>query len=62
KNEIFLKNFKFPAVRPDVTGSGTQKPDPGISRRRWPGTLQGTHCGSEGQGKCCRDSLSNAAW
>ncbi|CAI9565559.1 unnamed protein product, partial [Staurois parvus] len=23
-------------------------------RRRWPGTLQGMHRGSEGQGKSCR--------
>ncbi|CAI9557570.1 unnamed protein product, partial [Staurois parvus] len=42
----FLIIFKFPAgsvppVRPDVTGSGTQKTDAGIGRRRWPGTLQG---------------------
>ncbi|CAI9554376.1 unnamed protein product [Staurois parvus] len=60
----FLKNLKFPAsapVRPDVTGTGTQKLA-GIGRRRWPGTLQGTHRGSERQGKCCRDPQSNAAW
>ncbi|CAI9601015.1 unnamed protein product [Staurois parvus] len=25
-------------------------------------TLQGTHRGSEGQGKLCRDSLCSAAW
>ncbi|CAI9603513.1 unnamed protein product, partial [Staurois parvus] len=62
KNDIFFKNFKFATVRPDVTGTGTRQPDAGIGRRRWPGTLQGTHRGSEGQGKCCRDSLSNAAW
>ncbi|CAI9604768.1 unnamed protein product [Staurois parvus] len=31
-----------------------------MGRRRWPGMLQGTHRGSEGQGKCCRDPLSNA--
>ncbi|CAI9570841.1 unnamed protein product [Staurois parvus] len=49
-------------VHPDVTGTGTRKPDAGIGRRRWPGMLQGTHRGSEGQGKCCRDPLSNAAW
>ncbi|CAI9586575.1 unnamed protein product, partial [Staurois parvus] len=30
-------------LSPDVTGTGTQEPDAGISRRRWPGTLQGTH-------------------
>ncbi|CAI9547812.1 unnamed protein product [Staurois parvus] len=62
----FFKNFKFPNfsifVRPDVTGTGTQKLDAGIGRRRWPGTLQGTHRGSEGQGKCCRDPQSSAAW
>ncbi|CAI9615905.1 unnamed protein product [Staurois parvus] len=60
----FFKNFKFAA------GSGArtsrrhrdQNTEAGIGRRRWPGTLQGTHCGSEGQGKCCRDSLRNAAW
>ncbi|CAI9539942.1 unnamed protein product, partial [Staurois parvus] len=47
KMTFFLKfsNFSPPAapVRPDVTGTGTQEPDAGISRRRWPGTLQGTH-------------------
>ncbi|CAI9578524.1 unnamed protein product [Staurois parvus] len=65
-NNILLKIsnlLPFPApVRPDVTGTGTRKPDAGISCRRWPGTLQGTHRGSEGQGKRCRDSLCNAAW
>ncbi|CAI9580830.1 unnamed protein product [Staurois parvus] len=49
-------------VRPDVTGTRTRKPDAGIGRRRCPGTLQGTHRGSEGQGKHCRESLCNAAW
>ncbi|CAI9608371.1 unnamed protein product, partial [Staurois parvus] len=45
KKMAFLKIFKFPpaSVRPDVTGTGTQKQDAGIGRRRWPGTLQGTH-------------------
>ncbi|CAI9554246.1 unnamed protein product [Staurois parvus] len=65
KKMTFFKIFKFPAtppVRPDVTGTGTQKPDAGIGRRRWPGTLQGTHRGSEGQGKLCRESLCSAAW
>ncbi|CAI9549382.1 unnamed protein product [Staurois parvus] len=35
--------------------------DAGIGWRRWPGTLQGTNFRSAGQGKCCRESLSNAA-
>ncbi|CAI9579191.1 unnamed protein product, partial [Staurois parvus] len=47
KKMKFFLNFQIsrrrPPVRPDVTGTGTQKPDAGISRRRWPGTLQGTH-------------------
>ncbi|CAI9624504.1 unnamed protein product, partial [Staurois parvus] len=47
--------FKFPAVpshiRPDVAGDRTQKTDAGIGRRTLPGTLQGGHCGSTGQGK-----------
>ncbi|CAI9566811.1 unnamed protein product [Staurois parvus] len=51
----YLKFLNFPPpagpVRPDVTGTGTQKPDAGIGRRRWPGTLQGTHRGSTEQGK-----------
>ncbi|CAI9551031.1 unnamed protein product [Staurois parvus] len=55
--------FKSSGARTsDVTGTGTRKPDAGIGRRRWPETLQGTHRGSEGQGKLCRESLSNAAW
>ncbi|CAI9603970.1 unnamed protein product, partial [Staurois parvus] len=66
KNDIFLKFSNFlpiPApVRPDVTGTETQKPDAGIGRRRWPGTLQGTHRGSKGQGKLFRESLCSAAW
>ncbi|CAI9557712.1 unnamed protein product [Staurois parvus] len=45
-------------IRPDVTGTETRKLDAGIGQRRWPGT----HRGSEGQGKHCRDSLSNATW
>ncbi|CAI9555508.1 unnamed protein product [Staurois parvus] len=66
KKMTFFKFSNLPPVpapvRPDVTGTGIQKPDAGIGRRRWPGTLQGTHRRSEGQGKCCRESLSNAAW
>ncbi|CAI9566743.1 unnamed protein product, partial [Staurois parvus] len=46
KNQKFKKISNFPPVlapvRPDVTGTGTRKPDAGIGRRRWPGTLQGT--------------------
>ncbi|CAI9588384.1 unnamed protein product, partial [Staurois parvus] len=46
KNVIFLKFSNLPPVpapvRPDVTGTRTRKPDAGIGRRRWPGTLQGT--------------------
>ncbi|CAI9585129.1 unnamed protein product [Staurois parvus] len=49
-------------VRPRRHKTVTRKPDAGIGRRRWPGTLQGTHRGSAGQGKCCRESLCNAAW
>ncbi|CAI9601043.1 unnamed protein product [Staurois parvus] len=45
-----------------LAGTGTRKPDAGIGRRRWSGSWQGTHRGSEGQGKSCRESLSNAAW
>ncbi|CAI9579627.1 unnamed protein product [Staurois parvus] len=60
-----FKIFEFPAVLspvcPDVAGNGTRKTDAGIGRRRWPGTLQGGHRGSAGQGKCWRESLSNAA-
>ncbi|CAI9609784.1 unnamed protein product, partial [Staurois parvus] len=48
-------------VRPDVTGTRTRKPDPGIGRRRWPGTLQGTHRGSKGQGKGCRSQKAVGA-
>ncbi|CAI9600263.1 unnamed protein product [Staurois parvus] len=51
-----------PPYVPSLAGTGTQKPDVGIGRRRWPGMLQGTHHGSEGQGKRCRESLSNATW
>ncbi|CAI9591281.1 unnamed protein product [Staurois parvus] len=36
-----IKIFHLPPVpapvRPNVTGTGTQKPDAGIGRRRWPG-------------------------
>ncbi|CAI9545278.1 unnamed protein product, partial [Staurois parvus] len=46
--------FKFPAIlspaRPDA-GDGTQKTDSGIRRITLPGTLQGGHRGSAGQGK-----------
>ncbi|CAI9544938.1 unnamed protein product [Staurois parvus] len=42
---FFFKFSNLPPVlapvRPDVTGTGTRKPDAGIRRRRWPGTLQG---------------------
>ncbi|CAI9599152.1 unnamed protein product [Staurois parvus] len=59
--------FKFaagsgPRTSRTLAGIGTRKPDAGISWRRWPGMLQGTHRRSEGQGKRCRESLSNAAW
>ncbi|CAI9596367.1 unnamed protein product [Staurois parvus] len=51
--------FKFPAssvpIRPNVAGNGTRKTDAGISQRKWPGTLQGGHRRSEGQGKCRKD-------
>ncbi|CAI9574134.1 unnamed protein product [Staurois parvus] len=62
-----FKIFKFvagsgPRMSRRSQGPGTRKPDAGIGRRRWPGTLQGTHRGSEGQGKCCRKALSNTAW
>ncbi|CAI9611243.1 unnamed protein product, partial [Staurois parvus] len=42
-------------VRPDVAGNGTQMTDAGIGRITLPGTLQGGHRGSAGQGKCRRD-------
>ncbi|CAI9535388.1 unnamed protein product [Staurois parvus] len=55
--------FSFPTgsvpVRPDARRE--RKMDAGIGQRRWPGTLQGRHRGSEGQRKCWRESLSNAA-
>ncbi|CAI9599642.1 unnamed protein product, partial [Staurois parvus] len=38
-------------VRPDVARDGTQMTDAGIRRRTLPGTLQGGHSGSAGQGK-----------
>ncbi|CAI9584695.1 unnamed protein product, partial [Staurois parvus] len=63
KKQTFFKfsNFPPPAslLRPDVTGTRTQKPDAGGDG--W-GRCRGTHRGSEGQGKLCRDSLCNAAW
>ncbi|CAI9563299.1 unnamed protein product [Staurois parvus] len=62
----FFKISNLPPVLapvcPNITGTGTRKPDADIGQRRWPGTLQGMHRRSEGQGKCCRDSLCNAAW
>ncbi|CAI9574029.1 unnamed protein product [Staurois parvus] len=57
-----MSNLPPAPVRPDVTGTGTRKPDARIGLRRWPGMLQGAHCGSKGLGKRCRDSLSNTAW
>ncbi|CAI9590205.1 unnamed protein product [Staurois parvus] len=64
KNFYICRRFRPPYVPYVLTlaGTGTRKPDVGIGQRRWPGTLQGTYRGSEGQGKCCRESLSNAAW
>ncbi|CAI9609940.1 unnamed protein product, partial [Staurois parvus] len=38
-------------VRPDITGNGTQKTDAGIGQGTLPGTLQGGHRGTAGQGK-----------
>ncbi|CAI9577147.1 unnamed protein product, partial [Staurois parvus] len=56
---VTFKIFTFPAssapVRPDVAGNGTPKTDAGIGQRTLPGTLQGKHCGSAGQGKCRRN-------
>ncbi|CAI9605937.1 unnamed protein product [Staurois parvus] len=49
-------------VRPDVAGNGTRKTDVGIGQRRWPGTLQGGHRGSAGQGKCWRDPRAALQW
>ncbi|CAI9612979.1 unnamed protein product, partial [Staurois parvus] len=48
KKMTFFKIFKFPRRRRRPPYSRrhrdrTQKPDAGIGRRRWPGTLQGTH-------------------
>ncbi|CAI9603254.1 unnamed protein product, partial [Staurois parvus] len=49
-NGSFLKFSNFQPVPtpyvpyvPKLTGTGTRKPDAGIGRRRWPGTLQRTH-------------------
>ncbi|CAI9582997.1 unnamed protein product [Staurois parvus] len=52
---VTFSPFEFPAVpspiHPDVAGNGAQMTDVGIGRRTLPGTLQGGHCGSAGQGK-----------
>ncbi|CAI9557868.1 unnamed protein product [Staurois parvus] len=40
---------------PRTSRNGTWKTDVSIGRRTWPGTLQGGHHGSAGQGKCWRD-------
>ncbi|CAI9587608.1 unnamed protein product [Staurois parvus] len=54
--------FEFLASSvPTLAGNGTRKTDASIDRRRWPGTLQGGHRGSAGQGKCWRESQSNVA-
>ncbi|CAI9605867.1 unnamed protein product [Staurois parvus] len=60
----FFKMFKFAAGSGAryVPSYGDRNTEAGIGRRRWPGTLQGTHCRSEGQSKRCRNSLSNTAW
>ncbi|CAI9538513.1 unnamed protein product [Staurois parvus] len=58
----FFKIFKFPAAARTSRRHRDRNTEAGIGRRRWPGTLQGTHRGSEGQGKLCRDSLCSAAW
>ncbi|CAI9531715.1 unnamed protein product [Staurois parvus] len=48
--------FEFPASSiPHTSRNGTWNTDAGIGWRRWPGTLQGGHRGSAGQGKCWRD-------
>ncbi|CAI9592228.1 unnamed protein product [Staurois parvus] len=58
--------FKFVAVpapvRPDARRD--QNTEAGCRHRpeEMAGTLQGTHCGSKGQGKRCRESLSYTAW
>ncbi|CAI9623226.1 unnamed protein product [Staurois parvus] len=39
---VTFKMFEFPAgCGPCTFWNGTRKTDAGISRRRWPGTLQG---------------------
>ncbi|CAI9609233.1 unnamed protein product, partial [Staurois parvus] len=55
-----FKIFKSPAGCGPFTSQHRRErnPEAGIGRRRWPGTLQGTHRRSAGQGKCYRDSLS----
>ncbi|CAI9555979.1 unnamed protein product, partial [Staurois parvus] len=46
-SKIFLicRQFRPPYVPygPMLAGTRTWKPDAGISQRRWPGMLQGTH-------------------
>ncbi|CAI9543170.1 unnamed protein product [Staurois parvus] len=50
-----LKFLNYPPVpspiRPNARRERNRKTDGGIGRRRWPGTLQGAHRGSAGQGK-----------
>ncbi|CAI9531455.1 unnamed protein product [Staurois parvus] len=67
KKMSFFKIFKFPAAGGRARTSRRHRDrntEAGCwhRRRRWPGTLQGTHRGSAGQGKCGRDSLCSAAW
>ncbi|CAI9578074.1 unnamed protein product, partial [Staurois parvus] len=51
----FLTFLNFPPFRPPYVPTsqrnGTRKTDAGIGRRTLPGTLQGGHRGSAGQGK-----------
>ncbi|CAI9547759.1 unnamed protein product [Staurois parvus] len=46
-----LKFFNFLPVPSPVRPDTHRERNAGISQRRWPGTLQGGHHGSEGQGK-----------
>ncbi|CAI9601354.1 unnamed protein product [Staurois parvus] len=63
KKMTVFKTLKFAAGSDPRTSRRhrDRNTEGGIGRRRWPGTLQEGHRGSEGQGKRCRKSLSNAA-
>ncbi|CAI9571397.1 unnamed protein product [Staurois parvus] len=61
----FFKIFKFAAGSGPRTSRRSQGPEHGS--RHQPEEMAGDAAGdtsreSEGQGKCCRESLSNATW